>query len=100
MALEDVPGGDSLYNRFLFSWVLGRFLCGERFRFDRREGRQKSLNLSGGLHTSNEIMMLRGGRVDYTQRCLISARSKLDSKEQDPVLISFAIATGDERGMR
>ena len=64
MALE---GSDSLYGCFLFYWVLGRFLCGERFRSDRRESRQKGWNLSGGLYISDEIKVLRGGRVALTK---------------------------------
>jgi hypothetical protein len=76
------------------------FLFGGRLLSDRRDNRQKDLNLDRGLYRSDEITALRALRIALTKRCLISTPSRMDSKERDLVLIFFAMAAGDDRGMR
>ena len=45
-------------------------------------------------------MVLHDERVGLTKGCLISMPSRTNSKERALVLISFAMAAGDDRGMR
>ena len=48
----------------------------------------------------DEITAHRAVLIALTRGCLISTPSRMDSKERALVLISFAMAAGDDRGMR
>lgn len=70
---------------------------------DRCDDQQKDLNLSQGLYTSDEIMVLHPGRLALTKGCVISSHSIMDSDERalvlTPVLTSFAVAVEDDWGI-
>jgi hypothetical protein len=100
MALEDDPGGDSFVTVFPLQLRSRPFSLWQEVLLRQTRKPTEGLELEWRTVYSDEIMLFCGGRIPFTKGCLISSPSRMNPKEQALGLISFAMAAGDDRGMR